>query len=204
MKRISSSKSLVLGSLALSSKLVSSTKPLTPTKPFPLIRLLCSSEAKATNKTEKEQSSSSPKSKRDSLILEKFRQRQLKGSLKPNNSDSNTKQHQSSPAPNFTSSTVVEKARERESDQVGFGFENDKTGATKFVSSFQELGLKPEIIGSLGEMGIWVPSEIQCVGIPALLDGKSVVLSSEYGSGRTLAYLLPLIQVSPSFFFFSI
>ena len=189
MKRISNS--LVLGSLALSSKLLSSTKPSTPIKPFPLIRPVSSSTSKATTKTGKEQSSST-NSKRDSLILEKFRQRHLKGSLK-GNSESKTKQQQSS-APKFTS-TVVEKARE--SDQVGF--ENDKTGATKFVSSFQELGLKAEIIGSLSEMGIWVPSEIQCVGIPALLDGKSVVLSSESGSGRTFAYLLPLIQVNLCF-----
>ncbi|KDP26172.1 hypothetical protein JCGZ_22266 [Jatropha curcas] len=45
------------------------------------------------------------------------------------------------------------------------------------------------------EMDIWVPSEIQCVGIPAILEGKSVVLSSDSGSGRTLAYLFPLVQL---------
>ncbi|XVE55092.1 hypothetical protein DITRI_Ditri03aG0133100 [Diplodiscus trichospermus] len=185
MKRTSNS--LVLKSLALSSKLVSSTKPSTPIKPFPSIRPLSTSTSQATSKADKNEQSSSPKSKRDSLILEKFRQRHLRGSLK-GNSGSKSKQQQSS-TPKFTS-TVVEKARG--SDQVGG--ENDKTGTTKFVSSFQELGLKAEIIGSLSEMGIWVPSEIQCVGIPALLDGKSVVLSSESGSGRTLAYLLPLIQ----------
>ncbi|XP_022767992.1 DEAD-box ATP-dependent RNA helicase 39-like isoform X2 [Durio zibethinus] len=184
MKR--TSKSLFPSGVAFSSKLLSSTKPLTPSKPFPSIRPLSSSTAKAVTKTETEQSSSQ-KSKRDSLILEKFRQRQLKGFVK-SNSESNTKQQQSSTSK--PASTVVEKERERH--QVGF--ENNKSGATKFVSSFQELGLKAEIIGALSEMGIWVPSEIQCVGIPTLLDGKSVVLSSESGSGRTLAYLLPLIQ----------
>ncbi|XP_022767991.1 DEAD-box ATP-dependent RNA helicase 39-like isoform X1 [Durio zibethinus] len=185
MKR--TSKSLFPSGVAFSSKLLSSTKPLTPSKPFPSIRPLSSSTAKAVTKTETEQSSSQ-KSKRDSLILEKFRQRQLKGFVK-SNSESNTKQQQSSTSK--PASTVVEKERERH--QVGF--ENNKSGATKFVSSFQELGLKAEIIGALSEMGIWVPSEIQCVGIPTLLDGKSVVLSSESGSGRTLAYLLPLIQL---------
>ncbi|XVF29882.1 hypothetical protein REPUB_Repub16aG0008700 [Reevesia pubescens] len=184
MKR--TSKSLVISSLALTSKLLSSTKPLTPIKSFPLIRPLSSSTTSKTDTNgEKERSFSSPKSKRDSFILEKFRQRQLEGSLK-------AKQQQQSSTPKSTSSTVVEKAREN--DQVGF--EDDKSGAaTKFVSSFQELGLKAEMIGALSEMGIWVPSEIQCVGIPALLGGKSVVLSSESGSGRTLAYLLPLIQL---------
>ncbi|XP_052488105.1 DEAD-box ATP-dependent RNA helicase 39 isoform X1 [Gossypium raimondii] len=174
MKR--SSKSLAdLCNLVVSSKLISSTNPLNPIKPFPLIRPLSSSNTKPTIKTAKLQPSS-PKSHRDSLILEKFRQRKLKG-----NSVSKP------------TSTVVEKERER--DDVDSENDKNKCGATKFVSSFQELGLEADIIGALSEMGIWIPSEIQCVGIPALLDGKSVVLSSESGSGRTLAFLLPLIQL---------
>lgn len=178
MKR--SSKSLAhLCNLLVSSKLICSTTPLNPTKPFPLIRPLSSSNTKATIKAAKLQSSS-PKSHRDSLILEKFRQRKLKG-----NSVSKP------------TSTLVEKERER--DEVDSENDRKKYGATKFVSSFQELGLEANIIGALSEMGIWIPSEIQCVGIPALLDGKSVVLSSESGSGRTLAFLLPLIQVNPFF-----
>lgn len=62
-------------------------------------------------------------------------------------------------------------------------------------SSFEELGLSEEVMGVLGEMGITVPTEIQCIGIPAVLKGKSVVLGSHTGSGKTLAYLLPLAQV---------
>ncbi|PPS15762.1 hypothetical protein GOBAR_AA04812 [Gossypium barbadense] len=174
MKR--SSKSLAdLCNLVVSSKLISSTNPLNPIKPFPLIRPLSSSNTKPTIKAAKLHPSS-PKSHRDSLILEKFRQRKLKG-----NSVSKP------------TSTVVEKERER--DDVDSENDKNKCGATKFVSSFQELGLEADIIGALSEMGIWIPSEIQCVGIPALLDGKSVVLSSESGSGRTLAFLLPLIQL---------
>ncbi|TYI22952.1 hypothetical protein ES332_A06G133300v1 [Gossypium tomentosum] len=174
MKR--SSKSLAdLCNLVVSSKLISSTNPLNPIKPFPLIRPLSSSNTKPTIKAAKLHPSS-PKSHRDSLILEKFQQRKLKG-----NSVSKP------------TSTVVEKERER--DDVDSENDKNKCGATKFVSSFQELGLEADIIGALSEMGIWIPSEIQCVGIPALLDGKSVVLSSESGSGRTLAFLLPLIQL---------
>ncbi|EPS62897.1 hypothetical protein M569_11893, partial [Genlisea aurea] len=65
----------------------------------------------------------------------------------------------------------------------------------KNVSSFQELGLAEEVMGALEEMGISVPSEIQSIGIPAVLSGKSVVLGSHTGSGKTLAYLLPLVQL---------
>ena len=63
------------------------------------------------------------------------------------------------------------------------------------VGSFEELGLSEEVMGAVREMAIEVPTEIQCLGIPAVLEGKSVVLGSHTGSGKTLAYLLPLVQV---------
>jgi hypothetical protein len=63
------------------------------------------------------------------------------------------------------------------------------------VESFQELGLEDEVLAAMREAGISKPTEIQCVGVPAILDGTSVVLGSHTGSGKTLAYLLPLVQV---------
>ncbi|KAK3160557.1 hypothetical protein QOZ80_1BG0061170 [Eleusine coracana subsp. coracana] len=63
------------------------------------------------------------------------------------------------------------------------------------AESFEELGLGMEVMAALGEMGISKPTEIQCVGVPAVLDGTSVVLGSHTGSGKTLAYLLPLVQL---------
>ncbi|CAO2185966.1 unnamed protein product [Urochloa humidicola] len=63
------------------------------------------------------------------------------------------------------------------------------------AESFEELGLGEEVLAALGEMGISKPTEIQCVGVPAVLDGTSVVLGSHTGSGKTLAYLLPLVQL---------
>lgn len=62
-------------------------------------------------------------------------------------------------------------------------------------SSFEELGLSEEAMGALEEMGISAPTEIQSIGIPAVLEGKNVVLGSHTGSGKTLAYMLPLAQV---------
>ncbi|XP_057521987.1 DEAD-box ATP-dependent RNA helicase 39 [Amaranthus tricolor] len=63
------------------------------------------------------------------------------------------------------------------------------------VSNFSELGLSEEVMGALEELGISVPTEIQCIGIPAVLEGKSVVLGSHTGSGKTLAYMLPIVQL---------
>lgn len=50
-------------------------------------------------------------------------------------------------------------------------------------------------MAAVREMGIVVPTEIQGIGIPAVLEGKSVVLGSHTGSGKTLAYMLPIVQV---------
>ncbi|XP_013594106.1 DEAD-box ATP-dependent RNA helicase 47A [Brassica napus] len=63
------------------------------------------------------------------------------------------------------------------------------------AESFEELGLSEEVMGALKEMSIEAPTEIQCIGIPAVMDRKSVVLGSHTGSGKTLAYLLPIVQL---------
>ncbi|KAK9134396.1 hypothetical protein Syun_013726 [Stephania yunnanensis] len=60
---------------------------------------------------------------------------------------------------------------------------------------FEELGLSEEVMGAVRELGISVPTEIQGIGVPAVLEGKSVVLGSHTGSGKTLAYMLPLVQL---------
>lgn len=63
------------------------------------------------------------------------------------------------------------------------------------ASSFEELELSQEVMGALEEMNISAPTEIQCIGIPAVLGGQSVVLGSHTGSGKTLAYMLPIVQL---------
>ena len=50
-------------------------------------------------------------------------------------------------------------------------------------------------MGAVREMGIEVPTEIQYIGVPAVLEGNGVVLGSHTGSGKNLPYLLPLVQV---------
>ncbi|KAK2659127.1 hypothetical protein Ddye_005660 [Dipteronia dyeriana] len=117
-------------------------------------------------------------SNRESVILEKFRLRKLKGSAK---TDAENK-----PLPNSSNSNI----------QTQVGSDNEMScGTAEVVSSFQKLGLREEIVRAAEEMDVFVPSEIQCVGVPAVLDGKSLILSSASGSGRTLAWLLPLVQM---------
>ncbi|KAK7277370.1 hypothetical protein RIF29_18521 [Crotalaria pallida] len=62
------------------------------------------------------------------------------------------------------------------------------------VGGFEELGVSDELVQVLEEIGEFVPTEIQCVAIPTILEGKCVLLSSPSGPHKSLAFLLPLIQ----------
>ncbi|GJS73629.1 DEAD-box ATP-dependent RNA helicase 39 [Tanacetum coccineum] len=64
--------------------------------------------------------------------------------------------------------------------------ENNEVEKSRVFGGFKELGLSDEVLEALEEMGISVPTEIQGVGIPEVIEGKSVVLGSHTGSGRLL------------------
>lgn len=60
--------------------------------------------------------------------------------------------------------------------------------------SFAKSGLQEKLVTGLGKMGITLPTRIQTEMIPPVLEGKDVIGQSETGTGKTLAYLLPLFQ----------
>jgi hypothetical protein len=129
-------------------------------------------------------------SQRDSLILQKFKERKLKGSSK----DSIFNPNASNLVPS-SFDTNVEKMAQK-------GLKNESENNTMVVGNFKELGLSEVLVEVMEEIGEFVPSEIQCVVIPTILEGKSLLLSSPSQHDRTLAYLLPLIQVHEFLFSF--
>jgi ATP-dependent RNA helicase DeaD len=58
--------------------------------------------------------------------------------------------------------------------------------------TFAELHLRPELIAALVKQEIADPTPIQIAALPVLLDGKDAYLHAETGTGKTLAYLLPI------------
>lgn len=60
--------------------------------------------------------------------------------------------------------------------------------------SFAELGIQGALVQGLAKAGITVPTQIQEEVIPEVLAGKDVVGQSATGTGKTLAFLLPLFQ----------
>ncbi|KAE8734120.1 DEAD-box ATP-dependent RNA helicase 16 [Hibiscus syriacus] len=80
---------------------------------------------------------------------------------------------------------------EEENKQVERNEEEDEEEGEK---SFEELGLDHRLIRALLKKGVDKPFPIQRVAIPLILQGKDVVAQARTGTGKTLAYLLPLLQ----------
>jgi len=58
--------------------------------------------------------------------------------------------------------------------------------------TFSDIGVKPDLSAALAKQKITEPTPIQTVAYPVLLEGKDAYLNAETGTGKTLAYLLPL------------
>lgn len=58
--------------------------------------------------------------------------------------------------------------------------------------TFTELQLAPALIAALEQQQITDPTPIQSAALPVLLAGRDAYLHAETGTGKTLAYLLPI------------
>ncbi len=61
------------------------------------------------------------------------------------------------------------------------------------MSSFPELGVPAELSHVLASAGITVPTPIQAATLPDSLSGRDVLGRGRTGSGKTIAFLLPLV-----------
>lgn len=62
------------------------------------------------------------------------------------------------------------------------------------VLSFDGLGIAPELLEVLNRMKFITPTPIQHQCIPAALEGKDIVGIAQTGTGKTLAFGIPMIQ----------
>ncbi|OMO56410.1 hypothetical protein CCACVL1_26567 [Corchorus capsularis] len=72
--------------------------------------------------------------------------------------------------------------------------EEDAAEEEEEEKSFEELGLDHRLIRALLKKGVDKPFPIQQSAIPLILQGKDVVAQARTGTGKTFAYLLPLLQ----------
>ncbi len=64
------------------------------------------------------------------------------------------------------------------------------------MQEFAEYEIKKELLDSLNKMGFLEPTEVQQKAIPIILQGKDIVVRSRTGSGKTGAFLIPIINKS--------
>lgn len=62
------------------------------------------------------------------------------------------------------------------------------------LENFMELGISPELNATLKNNGISKPTPIQEKTIPVLLKGKDVIAQAQTGTGKTLAFVLPILE----------
>lgn len=60
--------------------------------------------------------------------------------------------------------------------------------------TFHELNFAPELLEGLDSMGFSKPTPIQELAIPIILKGKDIIACAQTGTGKTAAFLLPILH----------
>ena len=62
------------------------------------------------------------------------------------------------------------------------------------ATSFEQLGLRPEILRAVAESGYTTPTPIQAQAIPVVLAGHDVMGGAQTGTGKTAGFGLPILH----------
>src|SRR5580698_9301987 len=60
---------------------------------------------------------------------------------------------------------------------------------------FAALGLEPRLLSALKDAGYTEPTPIQTAAIPKILSGSDVIGIAQTGTGKTAAFVLPMLQL---------
>ncbi len=61
--------------------------------------------------------------------------------------------------------------------------------------SFDQLGLSPELLRAVADEGYTVPTPVQEQAIPIVLAGRDLMAGAQTGTGKTAAFVLPMLQL---------
>src|SRR5688500_2607390 len=59
---------------------------------------------------------------------------------------------------------------------------------------FKDLGLHRSLVQAVREMGYEEPTPVQAEAIPAVLTGRDLIATAQTGTGKTAAFLLPILH----------
>lgn len=68
------------------------------------------------------------------------------------------------------------------------------TNVTDTPLSFHDLGIAPELLNLLDRLKFVTPTPIQHQGIPIGLTGRDIIGIAQTGTGKTLAFAIPIVQ----------
>jgi len=60
--------------------------------------------------------------------------------------------------------------------------------------SFDGLGLSPDLLRAVANQGYTVPTPVQAESVPLVLAGRDVLAGAQTGTGKTAAFVLPMLQ----------
>ena len=60
--------------------------------------------------------------------------------------------------------------------------------------NFEELNVKPELVAALKRLNITEPTDVQREAIPLMQKGRDVIARAKTGTGKTLAFLIPILE----------
>jgi ATP-dependent RNA helicase RhlE len=63
------------------------------------------------------------------------------------------------------------------------------------ITPFDSLGLRPQLLRAVHDLGFTEPTPVQSAAIPPVLSGRDVLGSAATGSGKSAAFGLPLVQL---------
>src|SRR5919107_4078634 len=61
--------------------------------------------------------------------------------------------------------------------------------------SFDALGLTPELLRAVADQGYTEPTPVQRESIPLVLAGRDLLAGAQTGTGKTAAFVLPMLQL---------
>jgi ATP-dependent RNA helicase DDX47/RRP3 len=115
-------------------------------------------------------------------------------SLKKIHSEKSASKPASKPAP----PPAPESSDEEETANPANGEGQDEEAATATADepkkTFADLGIREELIDATTALGYKFPTPIQTEAIPLALAGKDLIGLAETGSGKTAAFVLPILQ----------
>ena len=99
------------------------------------------------------------------------------------------KQQSSSSSSSSSASASDDSDSDNDSDRS-----SSSSSSSAATTTFDALGVAPWLITACASLGIHTPTPVQQQCVPPILAGRNVLGAAQTGSGKTAAFLLPILQ----------